>query len=71
MEKINITTNWKALQYIVLSRSFQSVQKKVAECTEICKDSDEHSTLVNIDNQLTDIINTLANIIGYEIIKDN
>lgn len=68
MEKATITTNWRAHQFIILARSFQSVQKQVAQIVDNDTDDISHTTLVNIDNKVSDILESLCNIIGAEII---
>ena len=72
MEKVNLTTNWEALQYIVLARSIQRVHKQVAEIVDNCKKDDlAHSTLISIDNKMSEITESLCNIIGAKVVYES
>jgi hypothetical protein len=72
MKKANLTTNWEAVQYIILARSIQRVHKQVAEIVDNCKKDDfAHSALVNIDNKLSEITEGLCNIIGTKVVYES
>ncbi len=70
MEKVNFTISREAYQHIVLAHAFQSVQKQVDTCLNECSDDDTHTLLVNIDNQITDMLEKLSLTIGFEMIKE-
>ena len=72
MKKANLTTNWEVVQYMVLARSFLSLQKKVANVVDNCKvDNSAHPTLVNIDNKMSEIVESLCSIIGAKVVYES